>query len=97
MVRSRLEIVYRILKAVEGGECKPTRLMHGSGLSHTIFQRYQRRLAGEQLLSMRQATDLELRKDKRSKVYLELTEDGRRMLRDLEALDRRCGGLFLEW
>jgi len=47
------------------------------------------------LVSSRDASTDELRRDRRTKWFLEITGEGRRFIRDLEALDKQCGGLLL--
>ena len=50
--RSRLELVYDILLAIQrkGGEIKPTHLMYKSNLSHKLLQNYIDELTEKELI-----------------------------------------------
>lgn len=94
MRRSQFLILYQTLKAIGGGEYKQTRIMYASGLSYTGTADFLSRLEGMGLITRKPN---EGRERKRTQVCTYITDAGRAFLRDLEALDRRVGGMLLEW
>ena len=69
--RSKLEIIYDILKAIEekGGAIKPTHLLYKSNLSHVKMKEYITELSGKEMLT--ETAD--------PKVYV-LTDTGRKFI-----------------
>jgi len=90
-------MVIETLQNIERGELKPTRIMYAFSLDYGKLMKILSRLEERGLVSRRPAAENEVRKDKRTRFYIEITDEGRQLLRDLEALNRRCGGLLLEW
>lgn len=95
--RNRLRMVIETLQIIDRGELRPTRIMYASNLDYGLLTKILDRLEERGFVSRRPAKENEFRKDKRTRVYVEVTEEGKQLLRDLEALDRRTGGILLEW
>ena len=77
--RSRIEIVYDMLRAIvdKGGSIKPTHLLYKSNLSYKRLQEYVKELKVKDLV--RESSD-------RGKTMFVLTEKGFQFLNDLKQL-----------
>ena len=96
-VRGRFRRLYDILKVVEGGKNTKSRIYYSKNFCYKQLTPLLGVLMKEKLIDKRDASEEELRRDGRSKQFIELTDEGRRFLRDVEALDKKYSGLLLEW
>jgi len=73
MKRNKLDIIYDMLRAIEGkgGKIKPTHLLYKSNLSHQRMKLYINELKDRKLIEEAQV--------KKKKMYA-LTDDGRKFL-----------------
>ena len=94
-VRGRFRLLYDILKGVEEGKNTKSRIFYSKGFCYNQLTPLLGILMKEKLIDNRDATEEELRRDGRSKWFIELTEEGRRFLREVEALDRKYSGILL--
>lgn len=95
VMRSQGRIICDTLKALRGGVNTQSKLLYGQPISYKTLKPYLKALEDAGLILRRDASDDELCRDSRSKWYIEITEEGRGFIRDLEALDKRSGGLLL--
>ena len=72
--RSRLELVFDILQAIQnkGGQIKPTHLMYKSNLSHKLLNNYIEELMGKELITIQE----EMTKKKNISKKVVITEKG---------------------
>jgi len=79
--RSRIDVIYDILVAVEGegGSIKPTRLLYKSNLSYKLLNAYLRELIEKGML----AEEVE-----KKKKFIVLTENGKRFISELRKMKR---------
>ena len=75
MKRSKLDIVYDMLRAIEekGGKIIPTHLLYKSNLSHQRMKLYLEELKQKNLIIESQTKD---------KTHFELTDAGRKFIQD---------------
>jgi len=75
MKRSKIDIVYDMLKAVEekGGKIIPTHLLYKSNLSHQRMKLYLEELKQKNLL---------VETHQKEKTFFELTDAGRKFIQD---------------
>jgi len=93
--RTRGRIICDILKALRAGTNTQSKLFRCQQIKYTSLKPVLDDLIDAGLMLRRDASETELRREGRTKWYLEITGEGRRFIRDLEALDKRCGGLLL--
>ncbi|RMD57613.1 hypothetical protein D6825_03495 [Candidatus Woesearchaeota archaeon] len=79
MKRSKIDIIYDMLKAIEskGGMIKPTHLLYKSNLSHQRMKVYLQELKNKGLIA--EAT-------KNKKLHYELTDDGRKFIQSFKQM-----------
>lgn len=79
MKRSKLDIIYDMLRAIEdkGGKIKPTHLLYKSNLSHQRMKLYLDELKQRNLLTETEVKD---------KTFYELTDDGRKFLQNFKQM-----------
>ena len=77
--RSRLQLFVDILRAIDKGECKPTRIMYKSNMSWLPFRRMLNRMVELELV--------ERREEGTRQLYF-ITERGKNFLRILDDLKR---------
>jgi len=77
MKRSKLDIVYDMLRAIEekGGKIIPTHLLYKSNLSHQRMKLYLKELLGRALI-----VETKVKK----KTFYELTDEGRKFLQNFK-------------
>jgi len=75
MKRSKIDIVYDMLKAIEekGGKIIPTHLLYKSNLSHQRMKLYLEELKQKNLL---------VEMHQKGKTFFELTDAGRKFIQD---------------
>lgn len=88
--RTRLETALEVLKAVDGGECKPTRIMYESNLSWSPALEILDSLTKQGLLEVKE-TRGEIGADKRSRKEYSITEKGQQVLKHF-----RKGGALID-
>lgn len=73
--RSRLELVYDILIAIQnkGGRIKPTHLMYKSNLSHKLLNTYMEELMGKGLINLEEE---EVKKRQKASKSVVITDKG---------------------
>lgn len=83
--RSRLELVYDILLAIQnkGGIIKPTHLMYKSNLSHKLLNNYLDELIGKELVRIE---EVEHRKKKTTSKVIHLTDKGSGFLQEFRRM-----------
>ena len=94
-LRDRVRIIYDTLKLAEAGKNTKSGIYYGQSLSYKNLTPILETLLQCGLIERRSATEDELRRDGRSKWFIELTEEGKQFLRDFEALDRKYSGILL--
>jgi len=79
MKRSKLDIVYDMLRAIEekGGKIIPTHLLYKSNLSHQRMKLYLEELKQRNLLIETHTKD---------KTYFELTDEGRKFVQNFKQM-----------
>ncbi len=79
MKRSKLDIVYDMLRAIEekGGKIIPTHLLYKSNLSHQRMKLYLEELKQRNLLVETHTKD---------KTYFELTDEGRKFVQNFKQM-----------
>ena len=79
MKRSKIDIVYDMLRAIEdkGGKIIPTHLLYKSNLSHQRMKLYLEELKQRNLLVETKQKD---------KTYYELTDDGRKFIQNYKQM-----------
>ena len=79
MKRTKLDIVYDMLRAIEdkGGKIIPTHLLYKSNLSHQRMKLYLDELKQRNLIVETQAKD---------KTYYELTDEGRKFIQNFKQM-----------
>ncbi len=79
MKRSKLDIVYDMLRAIEekGGKIIPTHLLYKSNLSHQRMKLYLDELKQRNLLVETHTKD---------KTYFELTDEGRKFVQNFKQM-----------
>lgn len=79
MKRTKIDIIYDMLKAIEekGGVIKPTHLLYKSNLSHQRMKVYLNELMSKNLI---------IEADKKKKTVYELTDTGRRFLQNFKQM-----------
>lgn len=77
--RSKLEIMLTVLRAVDEGETKPTKIMYASNMSWNLTQRVFSDLVKQGLLEVRENPG-----SKRSTRRYVITEKGKNVLRYFE-------------
>ena len=97
MNRSGFKILYDTLKLVQMGKNTRSRLFYNQPINYNGLKPILSRLERHSLLVKRKATEEELRRDKRSRWFIELTDEGRRFIREVEVLNKRYSGILLEW
>jgi predicted transcriptional regulator len=93
--RDRIRIVYDTLKLVEAGKRTKSGIYYAQSLSYKNLTPILETLLQCGLIERRGATEDELRRDRRSRWFIELTGEGGRFLRDFEALDKQYNGILL--
>ena len=79
--RSRLQLFVDILRAIEKGECKPTRIMYKSNLSWLPFRQMLNRMVELELVEMREEGTRQLYFiAERGKDFLRILNDLKRVL-----------------
>ena len=73
--RSKLDIMLSVLRTVEGGVAKPTKIMYASNMSWNLTQKVFTDLVNQNLLEMTEAPG-----SKRSTKRYMITEKGRNVL-----------------
>ena len=94
--RNRFRMSYDVLKALVEGYNTKSKLYYSQNLSYKVLTPLLTHLIGMGLISSRDATEDEIRRDKRSKWYLQITKEGRLFLKEIDALDKRYDGILLE-
>ena len=79
MKRSKLDIVYDMLRAIEekGGKIIPTHLLYKSNLSHQRMKLYLDELKQRNMIA---------EKHEKDKLYYELTDEGRKFIQDFKKM-----------
>ena len=79
MKRSKLDIVYDMLQAIEakGGRIIPTHLLYKSNLSHQRMKLYLEELMGKQMI---------IESEHKGKKVFELTDTGRKFLQNFKQM-----------
>ena len=95
MRRTRFRMIYDVVKDVYCGCNTKSKLYYSQRLSYKVLTPLLDHLIGMGLISSRDATDVEYRRDRRSKWYLQITDEGRLFLKEIEALDKRYDGILL--
>jgi len=93
--RTRFKMYYDIVKAVQGGCNTKSKIYYSNRFSYPLLTPLLDTLTDMGLITSRDASEDEYRRDKRSKWYLLITEKGQRFLREVEALDKRYDGILL--
>jgi len=87
--RSKLRIIADILAVIseEGGSARPTRILYGANLSHDRLVRY---------LSEMEEKELVRKVEEDGRVRYEITERGRRLLREVRRIEEFLNAFGLE-
>ena len=93
--RTRFKMYYDVVKAIQGGSITKSKIYYSNRFSYPLLTPLLKTLTGMGLIVSRDASEVEYRRDKRSKWYLTLTEKGLGFLREVEALDKRYDGILL--
>ena len=94
--RSRFDILYEAIKALSEGCNTKSKLYYNLHTSYKVLTPILGKLIDQGLIMNRKATSEELRRDKRSKWYLQITKEGRLFLKEIDALNKRYDGILLE-
>ena len=94
--RTRFKMCYDVVKAIQGDCNTKSKIYYSNRFSYPLLTPLLKTLTGMGLITSRDASEVEYRRDKRSKWYLTLTEKGVGFLRDVEALDKQYDGILLD-
>ena len=73
--------MFSILEIIQGGEVKPTRIMHRANLSYEILKEALDKLLSQGLISEVDTTLKRRRRDKRTNRIYEITKKGQNVIR----------------
>ena len=94
-VRNNTRILFDILNVLDSGKNTKSSLHYNTKLSYNALIPYLKRLKKCGFIYSRIANEDELRRDKRSKKFIEITDKGRMFLREIEKLDRKYDWILL--
>ena len=96
--RNRIKIRYEILKMLAYNKSTKSQIHYNIHIRYKILTGYLNLLNKYGFIVKRRAYADELRVDKRSRNYIEITDKGRMFLYEIEKLDKKYDGILLgEW
>jgi len=93
--RNTIKIIYDVLKMLVYNKSTKSRINYNMHIRYKRLKRYLYALNKYGFIIIRNANEDELRVDKRSRKYIEITDKGREFLSDLEELNKKYDGVLL--
>ena len=94
-INNNVEYMHDILYQLYSGKNTRRKTFNNLNIRYSTFKRYLAKLMLYGLVKERKATVKELRIDKRSRRYIEITDKGRMFLSEIKKLDKKYDGILL--